>query len=305
MLTFTRRLSLGISSAISLALGACGGGGGGETSFIPPPPPTPPPVTPPPQTPAQIFPAITATTNFAAISMQVTNMSPPTLTADGVSVRYDASTGLYVMGFPGASASPFSLFTNYTPSDTWWYGQTLGASSVNILKPSNPELQLSYTTLANYDTGGMGGGQFGWMAFGTATPGGAVPTAGSATYTALVRGSSSDQSMSLQGSATLAFDFAAGTLAGHLDPVQYDLLLFGSFGQSLGRYDFVNTVYSAGSTNFSGKLSNPAVTGTGSFSGQFMGPAAQELMARWSAPYQASGAASTQTLFGVLVGKRP
>src|SRR4051812_8644822 len=43
MLTFKRKPSLGISSAISLALGACGGGGGGVANSTPPPPPTPTP----------------------------------------------------------------------------------------------------------------------------------------------------------------------------------------------------------------------------------------------------------------------
>ena len=205
---------------------------------------------------------------------------------------------------PGAPAAPFYHFTADSPNTSWWVGETLEPSgnapaTVNILKPTNPERQFSYTTLASYDTGGMGGGSFGWMAFGIPTPAGAVPTTGSATYTALVRGSTIDESFQVRGTATLAFDFAAGTLGGHFDPTHYDALLFGSFGQSLGRYDFTSTVYSAGSTSFSGQLSKAGTAETGAFNGQFMGPSAQELMARWTIMN-----GGNPTMFGVWVGSK-
>ncbi len=88
----------------------------------------------------------------------------------------------------------------------------------------------------------------------------------------------------IEGTASLLFNFGAGQLSGHFDPVYFYL---GGMGKSspLGQYGFVNTVYSAGSTTFSGQLSNPSVTGVGSFDGMFTGPNAQELMSSWSAPY--------------------
>ena len=103
----------------------------------------------------------------------------------------------------------------------------------------------------------------------------------------------------VRGTATLAFDFAAGTLGGHFDPTHYDLLLFGGNGQSLGRYDFVNPVYSAGSPIFSGQLTKAGTTEMGAFDGQFTGPSAQELMARWTITN-----GGNPTMFGVWVGSK-
>ncbi len=210
------------------------------------------------------------------------------------------------MAFPVAPEAPFYQFTGDTPSDTWWGGETLQSNgnapaTVNVLKPTNPIQQFTYTTLAYFDTGGMGGGSIGWMAFGTGTPAGAVPTTGSATYTALVSGSTSDGFGSIQGNATLLFNFASANLSGHFDPWYTDL---GGGSVPLGTYDFANTVYRSGSTGFSGQLSQAGLTATGSFNGQFTGPSAQELMATWSAPYLNPESNTVSTMFGAWVGSR-
>jgi len=42
----------------------------------------------------------------------------------------------------------------------------------------------------------------------------------------------------------------------------------------------------------------------GAFNGQFTGPAAQELMARWTAPTLDPNSNTTQQMFGVWVGKK-
>ena len=93
----------------------------------------------------------------------------------------------------------------------------------------------------------------------------------------------------------LDFNFGAGTLSGHLDPILD--------GGSLGRYDFLNTVYGSGSTIFSGQLSKAGIAQFGTFDGQFTGPNAEELMARWSAPYIDPVTSQQSTMFGVWVGK--
>jgi hypothetical protein len=175
---------------------------------------------------------------------------------------------------------------------------------VDVLKPSNPELQLTYTTLAGYNGSDGQGVPFGWFAFGAATRTGAVPVTGSAAYSALVRGASVERNATVEGLAALQFDFGAGTLSGHMDPILHDPTGLGFNDTPLGRYEFVNTIYGSGSTTFSGQLSNPALTGLGSFNGLFTGPSGEELMARWSAPYQFPGISGTQQMFGVLVGKR-
>ncbi|MEO7364956.1 MAG: hypothetical protein ABIW03_01395 [Sphingomicrobium sp.] len=220
-------------------------------------------------------------------------------------MRYDAAAGLYVMDFPSTAAGGFYQYNGNSPNADWWNGDLESSpgtwlAAANVAKPTGPKLKLTYTTIAGYDTSGMSPEPFGWVAFGTATPAGAVPVTGSATYGAIVRGSSIDNNYYITGTATMQFDFGAGTLAGHLDPMLNDL---GGGSLGLGRYDFLSTVFGVGSTSFSGQLQNPSVTGNGTFDGIFTGPGAQELMARWQAPYVNPVTHQTSTMFGVWVGK--
>jgi hypothetical protein len=71
----------------------------------------------------------------------------------------------------------------------------------------------------------------------------------------------------------------------------------------LGTYDFVNTVYGSGGTSFSGQLSTSGISDKGTFDGIFTGPNAEELMARWIAPYLDPISKSQSQMFGVWVGK--
>lgn len=300
-----------ISLAWACCLTACGGGGGGGGNSgvsSTPPPPAPPPASGLTQGgPVKIFPGIDVSTQFATIGLEASRPGPSqTLTGDGFSVRYDAPAGVYVVDLPSTQAAGFHEYAGSTPNGTWWGGQLLDTSGswqagASVLKPSNPQLQLSYTTLLQYDTSGMSPEAFGAVAFGTPTSASAIPATGSASYTAFVAGSSVDNAYYIRGSASLQFNFGAGTLSGHLDPLIYDM---GGGALGLGRYNFTNTVFSAGSTSFSGQLSNPSVPGTGSFNGIFTGPAAQELMARWQAPFVNPHSQQTSQMFGLWVGRR-
>jgi hypothetical protein len=230
------------------------------------------------------------------------------LTSSGFSISYDALFNRYLMDFPSTTSGYFYAHGENSPNAYYWGGtlatleRTGAHEDVYVLKSSNPSIQLTYTTLLGYNQFAGGSGPFGFAAFGTATPQGSVPVTGSATYNAFVHGGTIDGNAGVEGSATLAFNFGAGTLAGHLDP---SLVPYGGMGESfsLGRYDFTNTVYSTGSATFSGQLSNPNTTGTGSFNGMFTGPNAQELMSSWSAPFTLNG--QTSQMFGVWVGKKP
>jgi hypothetical protein len=141
------------------------------------------------------------------------------------------------------------------------------------------------------------------MAFGTATPTSGIPTTGSATYDALLRGFAADSRWDVSGTASLQFDFGAGTLVGHLDPIL--LNANGLASVSLGTYTFVNTVFGAGSTTFSGGLQKTGIAQLGSFNGLFTGPAAQELIAHWRAPYVNPDSSTSSEIFGVLIGRKP
>jgi hypothetical protein len=295
----------GISAKFSIccafgALAACGGGGGGGGGFNSTPPPPPPP--PPAPGYIDVFPNITQSTSFAVLGAQADTFDIPAsqLVTNGFAVSFDAASDAYIIDLP--SKDPGKFFAQ-SQDDRNWHGYIDGAgfTVLSVLKPSNPDIQLSHTSFGqffeyDYDDGAP----VGFVAFGTATLPAAIPTTGSATYDALVAGLTLDGDARVGGSATLEFNFGAGTLAGHLDPVLFPYS-GGSF--ALGSYSFVNTVYGVGSTTFSGEFSHSNPLLTGAFNGLFTGPNAEELMARWSADFVHPGTQQTGEMFGIWVGK--
>lgn len=306
-------------AGLTMALCACGDSEG--TNFIPAPPatpapaptptPTPSPTPTPTPTPAAttspiaVFPDLNKDAEFATVGYNVDSVGA--LSSVGFAARYDAASQTYLMTVP-SSDKPGVLeqYEANTPNSRWW-GGVLNAPGANtytaigVLKPDNPDLKLSFTSLVEYASSAAWFDGAGVVAFGTATPVSAVPNTGTATYNALVVGEAGQGS--IRGDATLSFDFGAGKLSGHFDPTYSDYGGIGD-GVSLGRYDFVNTVFSSGSTSFSGELSNSSFTSTGSFAGLFTGPNAEELMSRWTAPYKLPGDDAVGTMFGVWVGAK-
>lgn len=314
-------------TSAALALCSCGGGDGTYVASIPPPPPAPAP--PPPPTPAPppaptptfspaVFPGITTNTDFATLGLEANNRSYPgnlpinnsSLASDGFSVKFDAASNSYIIGLPSQPAGTFVTPVN-PPSPDGWYGSIQGTAfdNVAVLKPSS--INLTYTTYGIAD--GYYTSALGYFAFGSATPASGVPLSGSASYDATAIGATLDPdpshfpSRTIGGSATLQFDFGAGTLSGHFDP---KLSYYSGPGftnpttANLGSYNFVNTVYGAGKTSFSGQLSISGTSSLGTFDGQFTGPIAQELMAKWTAPYLIPNTQTWSQMFGIWVGKK-
>lgn len=294
-----------LTASAAFALAACGGGNSGTIAFVPPPPPPPPPSSP------TIFPNITTNTDFAALGLQ---LSGNELVKNGFGVKFDAASNEYIIGLP----TQVDSFTSDNQNNSFWFGHLgQGGTFISVFRPSanNPEIQLSYTSfgvghsISNVDYYST---VLSFIAFGSATPASGIPLSGSATYNALVAGNTVDNTGSIGGSAspqytgsisgtaTLQFNFGAGTLAGQLDPI----LTYNNVATNLGTYNFVNTVFGAGSTDFSGQLSHVGTNTLGTFDGQFTGPAAQELMARWTAPYLNPTTQQWSNMFGIWVGKQ-
>jgi hypothetical protein len=226
-------------------------------------------------------------------------------------VRYDAASQAYVITLPSLG-SVTGNFISTSEDDSFWDGYIGLNTSLSIFKPlaTNPKIQLTYTsfldasvtiphddTELNYNVDSL-------FAFGIPTPGSGVPLTGTASYDAYAIGGS--PAGPIGGDATLQFDFGAGTLAGHFDPnlVSFDLDTNSPIYTSLGRYDFIDTVFGVGSATFSGGLSHSGTSTVGSFNGLFTGPAAQELMARWIAPYRDPSSQQWSTMSGIWVGKK-
>jgi len=274
--------------AMAFALAGCGGGGGGGVASLPPPPPPPPP--PPTAAAFVVVPAATTTQQFTvAGASHLTDGDAPHLdTADQLQVRYDASSKTYEVQLPG--------------SQTW---TTLSGTSESEAKGGGVTVLRQYTgdqsTVVEWFTDGL---PRGIEAIGAATPVGSVPVVGSATYSAWAFARTPESGPGLVdnillGDMTFNFDFARGTLAGsaifNLDPEWHDY--------TLGPFAFRDTVYSTGSTSFSGRFDTD-VAGLNSFSGVFTGPTAQELIGNFALPYRSPIDSQTYQAAGAFVGKK-
>jgi len=250
-----------------------------------------------------VFPNVTTSTDFATLGYEADrefgNKTPPT--GSGFSVSYDAATKNYVMDFPVSEPGAFEASN---PNDRWLGGKLTDpanpgqfqAIAVTVVRPDGTDVslpQFEYTTFSTYLTNS----KIGYLAFGlpTAQPG--VPITGSATYTAYALGQDTFDD-GLDGTASLQFNFGTGSLSGTFDPRNSD------WGGSLGHFDFANTVFGVGQTQFSGQFSAGGSTPFGSFNGLFTGPSAQEVMAHWSFPYRFEGGGGDTVFYGVWIGKK-
>jgi hypothetical protein len=280
--------------ATAFALAGCDGGGGGyDVGSTLPPPVTPTPTPTPAPTAFALIPAATTSQQFAVAGAARMTPEDPTLrlgTADLLQVRYIASSNSYQVELPG-SLSWIDL-TGKSESEA-------AGGEVTVARQSG----FQYSSLINWFRNGTSRGV---EALGIATPAGAVPATGSATFKAFALGTTPEShnisqlvSPFVYGPITFNFDFAQGSLSGSLDafldPEWHDY--------DLGTFNFRDTVYSSGSTTFSGKF-DTNLPGVNSFNGLFTGPNAQELIGNFALPYKSPIDGLTYQAGGAFVGKK-
>lgn len=235
---------------------------------VPPPPPPPPPAP----TLSDVFPTTSAQT-FASLGTSVkgavydADIVGPVSTADAdqAHIRY-TSNGTYEIELPGRE----------------WQA-TLPQSDYLGISKSRAQ-GYSYSELANWGTEYT---RYGIVAFGMATPTGQVPQTGSAAYHGIVGGSTDvvnadgwgSYHVPVGGSVDLNFDFAKGSLSGSIN-----LRLEDYDPAPIGTFAFKDTVFSAGSTTYSGAFATN-VPGQNSFTGQFTGPNGEETIGAWMLPF--------------------
>lgn len=311
----------------AIALSACGGGGGGGPRFAPAPPPAAPQGIP-----VVIF-SDPQPGNFASVGVSRsgtggnldTYSSPDarfgeisSADSDQPHIRYTAD-GHYEIQMPG------------NDWDRLVHHKGLGSPTAdnNYFQPASVGQNLGYLIIANaakwddYSYSEMGGwgsraaSRYGYVAFGMATPDGGVPTSGSATFEGKVMGSADVMlpdnlyggyvPLYLDGSVTLNFDFGSGTLAGAMT-------LNGADGMNpfeVGTFAFRDTVFSAGSTTYSGAFETSA-SGENFFLGRFTGPNAEETIGAWAVPFvftsggeYAPADGQTHQAYGAWIARRP
>jgi hypothetical protein len=281
-----------------VGLSACGGGGGGGTNFIPPPPGTPTVAAPPvtifntPQVGtfvsagaskagARFFEnSTTRDTRFSGISGAA---------GDQPQIRYTPD-GHYEVTFPSRDWSVLVQDTQGRSDpltiDNPSFQSADGGGKVIIY--SSRKNGYNYSELAAWSSATLD--RAGTFAFGPGTPAAAVPLTGSATYNGTVSGTTdiftSDllaggySNWDVRGSVILSFDFARGNLAGSMSLSLNDSLP----STQLGSWQFKDTVFSAGSTTYSGQFDTPS-SGQNFFMGHFTGPNAEETIGGWALPF--------------------
>jgi hypothetical protein len=238
--------------------------------------------------------------------------------SDALKITYSAVDGRYVVSIPQFETGRLTNTRGYgslTPDGTAW--QYIDGTHSLVTKGESEELQnvgvwlawpasssLTYTSFGywsgSYDASGSLTVSQGHFVYGIPTRAGDVPLSGAATYSGSVRGFT-DAGDQVYGTVGLTFDFGRGALDGKLALELSD----GWELSPLPVYTFRDTVFSVGSTTFSGKFNVPGSIADSSFSGRFTGPRAAELMAVFRAPYLNPFNAEWGTVNGVwAAGKR-
>jgi hypothetical protein len=194
-------------------------------------------------------------------------------------------------------------------------GYQLMDSSGHKLADVHLEPQSEGFTYANIGswTASTGTSDFrlGDFVFGTPTAAGDVPVTGTANYAGIIAGQTNEAFLNqpsgtfnpstISGTVSMSFDFGAGQFSGQIAPVLscWECL----WDMPLQTLHFSETVYSAGSTSYSGKFDTP-LAGPNSFNGIFAGPNAAETMAQFQAPYLDPYTGDAYKMTGVWVAKK-
>jgi len=280
--------------ATAFALAGCEGDGTNEawrTAIQPPPPPPPPPIVPAGTTSQQF-------TVMGASHANPGDQAPLFGPADQLQVRYVQSSNSYEVELPH--------------SQTWGEIHIAGARGEDVphffdgtATVSTGTTNTQYSSLLSWRD--PAGTYAGIEAIGIATPSGAVPTTGTAIFNGSLSGSTSevylDKPVTMFGGIQLTFDFGAGTLAGKLTSLSVFSVATYDDWTILFPYSFRDTVYSSGSTTFSGKF-DTNLPGLNFFSGRFDGPHAEELIGNFALPFQSPIDDLNYQADGAFVGKK-
>jgi hypothetical protein len=304
-----------VLAGAALSVAACGGGGGSGVystpTTTPAPTPTPTPTPTPRPTPAGAWDDTSNSHQFTTLASHVEHVASAggkvasTIApkgADEVQIAYSVADQAYLITLPGIGQGKL-------------VGRELQNSAGKKLAFVDFEPKSSGYTYANLAYWVSGDGtndlKIGAFVFGTPTASGDVPVSGRATYLGTIAAETDDAFVRtsegfvtpvyITGTVTMNFDFAAGNLSGQIAPELdcWNCL----YGTPLAASKFTQTVFSTGSTSFSGKF-DTALPGANWFNGIFAGPNAAEAMAKFQAPYIDPLTSQKHEMSGVWVAKK-
>jgi hypothetical protein len=178
-----------------------------------------------------------------------------------------------------------------------------GWATVHFALVANPYAAgWDYQSFGVWDVNGWEGGWIRAASFGSPTPGSSVPTSGTASFAGKLAGfyvSPTGQAFTAGADLDVAADFRSRTLG--LASTRTTMVSRDAASQAAPHLNLTGTLtYSPGSNSFSGPLSNPGGTMSGTSKGQFYGPAAQEL----GGAFSVKSATTVETFSGAYGAKR-
>ncbi|WFL77973.1 hypothetical protein P7228_02590 [Altererythrobacter arenosus] len=230
------------------------------------------------------------------------------------SIAYDPSSKTYSVSTSELSNQQLRESDSY-PASKWGpkyfnFGPANDDSFFHVVSVPDAEGERKYS-YSNVALWGKGTGAYwddaSYTAFGQVTPNGAVPTAGKATYSGAIYGTSDIRledgliggtvPSAISGSVSLDFDFGAGKLSGSITP---ELIEWEDF--PLATLFFTETVFSVGSQSYAGKF-DTTLEGPNYFTGLFTGPNAQETIGRWAFPFERPSDGALHNAWGVWLAR--
>lgn len=302
---------IAVSTTLAL-LGACASGGGSEGSSSPQAEPNPflclfvPFVCILAQMDAAGQPASAALTPASFTTWAELERGRPTV-ASGLGVRstYESGTDGIIRRTDAASATAASV--TYDPAGA--VGNLAALGQPGIERHSTAIFANPYALGWNFQSFGAwneqpsaGSGAFAASSFGQATPGSAVPTSGSATFTGKAGGlyvSPAGQQAIAASDLTVRADFSSRSLnlATSRTTIASDL----RSPSAAPHLDLAGTLsYAPGASRFNGTLTSAGGTLRGQTNGQFYGPTAQEL----GGAFSLKSGSSVETFTGGYGAKR-
>ncbi len=305
------RLVIGCLSTFIVTLGGCGGGGGGGTiTDIAPPMPT---------TTTKTENGISQEADYTASGTVVTSVTDQIANKTGSSVSITTNDADGVIQ-KVAITTPNGLVTwdtnNGDMIDT--SGAVIAVTNPSslgvVINKDNPSVPWQYQTFGIWETGlDTNTGRIGSISVGESTTGSNIPLTGTVDFDGVSGGIYIDPVGKTYITASDLYarvDFGQRTIAmetvgtGKIDAVTGDIGS-GNYPVDLS-LDMQGTLrYSAGLNSFTGTVSAPGMTGTvstpgmsGTSTGQFYGPAAQELGGVFS--LQGAGVETYQGAYGAV-----
>jgi hypothetical protein len=256
--------------------------------------------------PATLSGGLTAHTPYGSSASGIAPLASEIHEGASARLQYDAEGRAAQIALIGGPTQPARTIGNLSGAGRPWLDYALaneGSAARQVELAANPHaLGWNYQSFGVWDGPNTDWRSFAASSYGAVTPGAAVPSTGSATFTGKLGGmyvSPAGQGSFAAAEVAVAADFSRRSLA--FSSSGTTLIQDLSRARAAPGLDLSGTLtYAPGSGSFSGTLTNAGGTMSGSSQGRFYGPAAQEL----GGVLSVRSASTVETFTGAYGAKR-